>query len=160
MKMNSFRIKLAGVCLDCSCVFAETERYFRGFSGGAEEAPCGEAAVSAQAWRDLEQRNIAGSAYLEYSVLTSFVSDALLPRGRFVLHAAALRWRDMAYLICADSGVGKSTQARCLQQLRPGEFGVICGDRPILEFRPAASVNHPPVGGGVPDAPRTPPGAN
>ncbi|MBR7009695.1 MAG: hypothetical protein IKI02_02155 [Oscillospiraceae bacterium] len=29
-------------------------------------------------------------------------------------------------------------QARALQQLRPGEFSVISGDRPILEFRPAA----------------------
>ena len=57
-----------------------------------------------------------------------------MQHDRVLVHGVALRWKDRAWLICAPSGVGKSTQARFLQELRPGEFGVICGDRPVLEF--------------------------
>ena len=60
-----------------------------------------------------------------------------------ILHAVALRWNDKAWLITARSGVGKSTQAKYLQELCPGEFGIICGDRPILEFRENDIIAHP-----------------
>ncbi|MBR4655210.1 MAG: hypothetical protein IKO68_01220 [Oscillospiraceae bacterium] len=89
-------------------------------------------------WQEFLKMGMDDSAYTEYSMLTEYTSDALLPFDRIVIHGAALRWHERAYLICAGSGVGKSTQAACLQQLRPGEFSVISGDRPVLEFRPSA----------------------
>ncbi len=86
-------------------------------------------------WSFYLNAGIEENAHSEYSLLTMPFSDALMDYNRMAFHAVALRWQDKAYLIAAPSGVGKSTQARFLQELRPGEFGVISGDRPILEFR-------------------------
>lgn len=80
-------------------------------------------------WRSIGgQEDAAG----EYSVLSIPASEALMEQERFLFHAVAFRWRGRAWLICAGSGVGKSTQIKTLQKLYPGEFSVICGDRPIL----------------------------
>lgn len=88
-------------------------------------------------WNATTAAGMPVNAYTEYTVLTAFVSDALLEADRVIFHGVALRWRDRAWLITAPSGVGKSTQFKHLSALRPGEFSVICGDRPVLEFRPA-----------------------
>ena len=90
-------------------------------------------------WAEYLDDGMEDCAHTEYSMLTPYFSDALLAHDRVIMHAVAIRHRDKAYLICAASGTGKSTQARTLQELRPGEFAVICGDRPILEFRPVAA---------------------
>ena len=50
------------------------------------------------------------------------------------MHAAAFRDEEKAWLIAADPGVGKSTQIRTLQELYPGTFSVVCGDRPVLQL--------------------------
>ena len=71
----------------------------------------------------------------EYSILSGACSDVLIPFDRALFHAVALRWRGFAWLIVAASGVGKTTQFRTLDALRPGEFSMICGDRPVLDFR-------------------------
>jgi len=51
----------------------------------------------------------------------------------FLFRLAAVLYR--AWLLAGPSGVGKSTQIKSLQSLEPGAFGVICGDRPVLELR-------------------------
>ena len=79
----------------------------------------------------------------EYTVLTAFVSDALMAADRLIMHAVAIRWRDKAYLITAPSGTGKSTQFKHLNALRPGEFSVICGDRPVLWIQNGEVTVHP-----------------
>ena len=86
-------------------------------------------------WADYLAEGMEPCAHTEYSMLTPHFSDALLAFDRVILHGVAIRWRDRAWLICAASGTGKSTQAKHLQTLRPGEFSIICGDRPVLEFR-------------------------
>lgn len=75
----------------------------------------------------------APDAHAEYSLFSIVASDALLAKGCCLLHAAAFSFRGRAWLICAHPGVGKSTQLRLLQELWPGEFSVICGDRPLLQ---------------------------
>ena len=90
--------------------------------------------VSDSHWEDYLKDNMFPCAHTEYNVLSFNFSDVLLDYDRVIIHGVALRWRDHAYLICAKSGTGKSTQAKYLQELRPGEFGIICGDRPVLQF--------------------------
>lgn len=94
-------------------------------------------------WRQSAAAGMPESAYTEYTVLTAFVSDALLDADRVIIHGVALRWQDKAYLITAPSGVGKSTQFKHLNALRPGEFSVICGDRPVLAFDGEEIIVHP-----------------
>ena len=94
-------------------------------------------------WNATAKEGMPASAYTEYTVLTGFVSDALMAADRVIMHAVALRWRDKAWLISAPSGTGKSTQFKHLNALRPGEFTVICGDRPVLSFHDNEIIVHP-----------------
>ena len=139
--MTDRKIRFLSRVFACRFRFAETARYFQSAPDASEPASSELISLAPEDWKELAREGIEASAYIEYTVLTPYVSDALLPFDCVVLHAVALRWRGRAYLICAKSGVGKSTQARWLRELRPGEFGVICGDRPVLEFR-----QNPPVG--------------
>ncbi len=85
-------------------------------------------------WDFWRRNGAVPSAYLEYSSLTGSCSDVLLAYNRCAFHAVAVRYQGKAWLIAAGSGVGKTTQMRTLQELYPGEFSVISGDRPILDL--------------------------
>ena len=130
-------LRLAGVNVPYSPRYPDTFRYFGSYSDPAPAPGLPRTLpvrLSDEDWRQALSEGMEPSAYSEYSLLTFPVSDALMALDRIVVHAVALRRREQAWLICAESGVGKSTQAHWLQQLRPKEFGVISGDRPILEF--------------------------
>ena len=97
---------------------------------------------------------------MEASYLSGKCSDALLDQGICLIHAAAVRFQDRAYLFAAAPGVGKSTQVKTLMELYPGEFSVICGDRPALKLEADGSVTVHPTPwngkegwGGAPSAP-------
>ena len=140
IKINMIRqqIQLLQYVFSCQLRHKETAEYFQIPEPKSNAAPVAEISVLQRDWDELRTQGFADSAHTEYSILTPYFSEALVPYECVIIHAAALRWRDHAYLICAESGVGKSTQANWLQKLRPGAFSVICGDRPILEFRQAA----------------------
>ncbi len=134
-----YRLTLAGVTIDCRFEFADTPRCFGGYvSGPYPEGECA-VALSEACRRGFLEEN----AFNEYSTFALAVSDRLLTQGRCVMHAAAFRFRNRAYLICAPSGVGKSTQMKTLTELYPGEFSVISGDRPVLEATENGIIVHP-----------------
>ena len=141
--MVDCNIRLLEHIIPCRFRFADTARYFQTDPNGPVPTDCLPVTVHPEAWQELSDAGIELCAHTEYSVLTAFISDALLPLGCVVFHAVALRWRGRAWLICAESGVGKSTQARWLRRLRPEEFGVISGDRPILSFQTNEITVHP-----------------
>ena len=141
--MVDCNIRLLEHIIPCRFRFADTARYFQTDPNGPVPTDCMPVTVHPEAWQELSDAGIELCAHTEYSVLTAFISDALLPLGCVVFHAVALRWRGRAWLICAESGVGKSTQARWLRRLRPEEFGVISGDRPILSFQANEITVHP-----------------
>ena len=137
---DEIAVTLAGLTFSCRLRYPESARYFQKPDPGAPRVGTGSVSMSKEDWQFFVADGAEESPFSEYSLLCFNFSDALLPYDRVLVHGVALRWRDRAYLICADSGVGKSTQARCLRDLRPGEFSIICGDRPALEFRPCAPV--------------------
>ena len=126
-------VTLAGLTLPCALRFPEAA-VFPPPAPDAPRAAIDPVRLTPEDWAHYVRRGSAESPQSEYSLLTAAFSDALMDFDRLILHGVALRRRDEAWLICGPSGVGKSTQARWLQALRPDEFGVICGDRPILEF--------------------------
>ena len=136
--MTDCGIQLLNYVFPCRLHFSETARYFRTASEPVGCLSSDPITVPAEDWEELAGDGTEASPQIEYTILTPYLCDALLPHDCVIVHAVALRWREHAYLICARSGVGKSTQARFLRELRPGEFGVISGDRPILEFRHTA----------------------
>ena len=129
--MQTIQISLGGIPLCCALRFAETAACFRNY---LTQLPSADppVAVPEPEWAYWESTGQRPSPYLEYSSLTGCCSDALLQHDRCAFHAVALRFRGRAWLISAPSGVGKTTQLLTLQKLYPGEFSVICGDRPIL----------------------------
>ena len=140
-------VSLAGLTFPCRLRYPETARYFPAPNPAARCVGGDPVCLSDEDWQYYLSDGMEDCAHTEFSLLTAAFSDALMGYDRLILHAVAVRWRDKAYLIAAQSGTGKSTQTRNLQQLRPGEFSVICGDRPALEFchcEPATDVSQPP----------------
>ena len=140
-------VTLAGLTIPCALRYPETARYFPAPNPAARRVGGEPVCLTDDDWQFYLGTDMEDCAHTEFSLLTAPFSDALMDYDRIILHAVAIRWRDKAYLIAARSGTGKSTQTRCLQQLRPGEFSVICGDRPALEFchcEPATDVSQKP----------------
>ena len=74
-------------------------------------------------------------SFAEYNLLMDRLASLLLPYGRCLFHGVALAVGDRAYLLTGPSGVGKTTQYRLWTQLYGDGVRLICGDKPILEFR-------------------------
>ena len=138
---NIIEVTLARLTLPCALQYPEAA-VFPAPDPTAPRAEIDPVCLSPEDWAYYTARGFDASPQAEYSLLTAAFSDVLMDFDRLIIHGVALRRRDRAWLICAPSGVGKSTQARWLQTLRPGEFAVISGDRPILEFLPALPNCH------------------
>ena len=136
--MNEFTVSLAGVPLRIAPRFETTERFFPGAvrrpPAGAPSDAAPPISIPEGDWAGYLAQGFADAPATEYSLLTEYCSDALLAHRRMIVHGVALNLGGRAFLICGPSGVGKSTQAKHLQALRPGAFTVISGDRPVLEF--------------------------
>lgn len=140
-EQKTYALTLAGATVGCSFTFPDTFRCFGDYICGYYE---GEGQKLSPATReDWERLNGSFDTFAEYSAFTVPVSDALLKTGRCIIHAAAFRFEDRAYLIAAPSGVGKSTQVRTLMELYPDEIAVISGDRPVLEATEDGIMVHP-----------------
>ena len=139
---NIIEVTLARLTLPCALQYPEAA-VFPAPDPTAPRAEIDPVCLSPEDWAYYTARGFDASPQAEYSLLTAAFSDALMDFDRLIIHGVALRRRDRAWLICAPSGVGKSTQARFLQMLRPKEFSVICGDRPILSFHDNEIMVHP-----------------
>ena len=139
MKNYQMTVTLGGVAVNVQYEFAEVQAYFSRFLSKDDTYTC-EAWMTDHDWSTAQKKGILHFPVAECSLLAGSVSDTLLPFDRCVIHAAAVRYRDRAWLLAGPSGVGKSTQIKSLQSLEPGAFGVICGDRPVLELREDSSV--------------------
>ena len=135
-------VTLAGLTLPCALRFPEAA-VFPLPDPAAPRVEIDPVRLTEEDWDYYIRQGSEASPQSEYSLLTAAFSDALMDFDRLVIHGAALRWQDRAWLICGPSGVGKSTQAGWLRRLRPGEFGVISGDRPILSFHDNEIIVHP-----------------
>ena len=140
--MYSYELELGGISLPVSFFYPETAERFGAYCrpGGQDG---GGLALTAWDWAFGDRGGLPRSADSEYSLFAGAVSAALLDRERFLFHAAAVGFRGRAWLIAAPSGVGKSTQVRNLRELWPGQFEVICGDRPLVGFRGEEAVVYP-----------------
>lgn len=136
----AYPVNLAGMQLTWTFRFSETAGYLRPWLGEPlDVVPEDAIRVTDEdfsAWNGL---GISYSAVGEADLICQPTSEHWMPDG-CVFHAAAIRFRDRAFLIAAGSGVGKSTQVRTLQELYPGESGIISGDKPILRCREDGSV--------------------
>ncbi|MBO4562906.1 MAG: hypothetical protein J5772_04760 [Clostridia bacterium] len=127
-------IDLAGIPLRCHFSSEESIRFFSAYEAAKGAVPYADVTVPDEAFDYIRKLGYGEDEYAEAGLFTAYASDALLDTGRCIIHAVAVRKGDRAWLISARSGVGKSTQVRVLNELFPGEFSIICGDRPILQL--------------------------
>ncbi len=78
--------------------------------------------------------------YVEYRLLIELTALHLLRYDCCIFHSAAFVFRGRAWLLAAESGVGKTTQFLNWQRLHPGEIEMISGDMPVIEARADGSV--------------------
>ncbi|MBO4848191.1 MAG: hypothetical protein J5586_03460 [Clostridia bacterium] len=133
-KRYSITIDLAGVPLKLCLDSEESLRFFAPYKAADGVRPFAKVSVPDEAWAYIRRRGFVEDELSEAGLITAYASDALLETGMCLIHAVAVRKGDGAWLIAAPSGVGKSTQVRYLDMLFPGEFSVICGDRPVLQL--------------------------
>ena len=73
--------------------------------------------------------------YLESVALYRKISEAILDRDGFLLHAAVLEVDGQAYAFSANSGTGKTTHIKLWGELFGDRCRVINGDKPLLRVR-------------------------
>lgn len=81
-------------------------------------------------------------SYAEYMNSLYLTSNYLLQFNCCAYHSVAIRVNGKAYLIAADSGVGKTTQYRNLRELYGDRIEIINGDKPILQFTKNEIIVH------------------
>ena len=79
-------------------------------------------------------------SFTEYNLLLEQICNLFLPYDRCLFHAVALCVDERAFLITAPSGTGKSTQYRRWKALYGDRVRLVCGDKPVLEFRPGGDI--------------------
>ena len=137
--LYTYALELAGIPLTCGFRYKKTADCFGTYVTGM--AVSGDVISAGDwEWSIWPQTGKPVDAFAEYSLFVYAASSALLAHQRCCVHAAAFRRGDRGYLIVAEPGVGKSTQVLNLQELYPGEFSVICGDKPVLELREDRSI--------------------
>ena len=131
---------LSRVNVNWSFRFSDTRNYLRNWIIPSGDTAGGSVGVSDSAFSDWASFGNPIDAFAEFCLLCQPTSEKLFQYNRCIIHAAAVRFHDRAFLISAGSGVGKSTQVRTLKDLYPGEITVINGDKPILECHDDGSV--------------------
>ena len=75
-----------------------------------------------------------GDDYFESIAIYRNIADRLPEYDAFLFHGAAIEYRKKAYIITANSGVGKTTHIRLWHSRFADEVGIINGDKPIVRI--------------------------
>lgn len=132
--MQKINIELAGIPLEVVLhydLFCERYDDFR-----TEKKPCARIEITPEQCKRAARFYEPGTlpASVEDLELCAQACAALFPYERAVVHASCFVWRGRAWLICAPSGVGKTTHFRQWKRLFPNEVEMLNGDKPVLTF--------------------------
>ena len=72
--------------------------------------------------------------YYESIVAYRKIAEKLSEYDAFLFHGSVIEYKDMAYIITANSGVGKTTHTRLWISEFSGEVDIINGDKPIVRI--------------------------
>ena len=120
--------------------FPETEGFLRRWITGEPDNADNPIEVTDTEFADWVSSGNGMDAFGEFCLLCQQTSEHMLPYGKCVFHASAIRFDNKAWLIAAGSGVGKTTQTKTLMDLFPDQVGVINGDKPILAVQEDETV--------------------
>ena len=130
----SVKIELAEIPVTLKFHFFDAVHFFLPYETSSGKRPFGVLSVTDDEWKFAGKHGGEYNGPTEASLLTAVVSDFLLDYSACIIHGAAFVYREKGWIITGRPGVGKSTQVKNLQKLEPGEFQVICGDRPAIRI--------------------------
>ena len=81
--------------------------------------------------------------YVEYKGLIYLTSRKLILSNCCIFHAVSFYWKEKAWLLTGNSGIGKTTQFMNWNGIFPNEITMISGDMPLLDFTGDYILVHP-----------------
>lgn len=138
-------IKIAGLCIGIENRYRHIEIQAKDYL--TDESPLFTVSVSEE---DIdEERSFSGTDYPRgyYESLIAYrkIAAKLPDYDAFLFHGSVIGMGGSAYIITANSGVGKTTHTRLWLSEFSGEADIINGDKPILRF-----INGAPYACGTP----------
>lgn len=142
--MNAYKKEFLGIPLSFSFRFAVTRQYFScNGTDSLSSLPDDYLSISDFEFQEWEKIGNSADAFGEFCLLCRHISTVMMNHDCFVFHAAAIRFRDLAWLIAAPSGTGKTTQCLELLANHSDEISIINGDKPFIDLRGKSVMVHP-----------------
>lgn len=139
--MADFYIKLAekNVNIQSSSPFAE--RFCADYLTQETAADITAKAERDEVLREMEEAEVKTTFdYAEILCIYRYIAEQLPLFERFVMHGAAIKYGDSAYIFTAPSGTGKTTHLRLWQKYLGDKVCVINGDKPILKIENDSAI--------------------
>lgn len=144
--LMKFRLNLAGALVDVTTQYDDYYSYFSpyleknaGTSRPVPPCPANNRDIPSVEISPQRLQKASGiyrpdspAYYVEYMELCPAISSAITVFDRIVFHAVSFIWKDLAWLVTAPSGTGKSTHYCLWKLLCPDEIQIINGDKPIV----------------------------
>ena len=115
------RIRLAEIVIEIRCMYGDVPRMCRDYAlpeGCADgtDIRIGTAPADVEKERERALRAYRGGAftdgYLESTAVLRAVAEAMPAYGVFLMHGSVIATGGQGYMICAPSGVGKSSRTK------------------------------------------------
>ncbi len=132
---------IAGERLCFDFHFAETIEYYDPWLSYTKSAENGLRVPESDFEDRLQRWAMPKDAFTEFDLSMYRAGDALISRGKCILHGAAFLWRGKAFIFSAPSGTGKTTQLKHWLSLWGDETAVMNGDKPILQLESSGQIN-------------------
>lgn len=129
------KIKLADIVFEIHGQYAYLKEYCRDYLTDKEseiQIEVTENDILAE-FQDMESNNFS-FPYLETLAVLRKIADFMPERNRFLMHGAALSWKNNGFMFTAPSGTGKSTHIALWKRYLGEEIKIINGDKPILQI--------------------------
>lgn len=137
MKENIFYYQIAGfvIRMNCSTEFMHRQcAPYRVSEGKVDGERCLDLTYTDEELQKYEQEGVDLPMF-EYGYTFMRFSNVIVERGAFCFHASAISVDGDGLLFSADSGTGKSTQARLWRKYMTGhEVILVNDDKPVIRF--------------------------
>lgn len=137
-----YKVVYGSIPVYYSFLFPRTRYYFRDYISEAYDRDKADITVPLAMVHAGRSHFVPGieDSYIEYRCLISRTSIYLLRYHACIFHSASFLYKNKAWLLCAPSGTGKTTQYLNWKRLFPDEIMMICGDMPVLECKEDTSI--------------------
>ncbi len=133
--MSNINIELAQKIINIKTDSPFAERFCADYLTNKTDADIVVRANRQEVLREFEQAEVNISfEYAEILCIYREIAEKLPLYNRFVMHGAALKYGENAYIFTAPSGTGKTTHLRLWQKHLGDKVCVINGDKPVLKI--------------------------